>query len=578
MIKNLENGNIGIKGASYDLLIRDHIIDVIICGTAFASLDVRTAINQTNDDLSVTKDAEGDYPYIASVEEKNGEVEVIWKNNSSLWEKEYKLVCSYTRFKFFVKVKGKGRVDSVNYFSGNMAARGFGSDYEFSNGFYPNKAYNDSEPEYSFRAGKPCHRLIRTNGLMVPPMYVYSFRCEGIGERLALGLVAERGEHNFHNFVYNLSELYDIRTGFYLTTDQDGHTYVDGEWTAPYIIGYSAVDDLNACQKYSDYYFSSGIAKPVKTGKKPRFWYGPFICGWLHQGIYATKERHFNSAAVCQQWLYDEMLDICDQNGLKPKAMIIDDKWMKDYSTYEVDPERFPDFRGYVEECKKKGVHPMLWFMMWSAQGWPHEDMIITDDYGDKALDPSDPRVIENIKKSLVRMLSDADGCYNCDGIKMDFAFVNPVGKHFKTYSGKYGVELMYDYMELVYNTVHEIKPHALVNNSACHPYFAHICDQSRLHDYFPTNRRNLEDLSMRAKLFSIAVPGALMDTDNSGFVTRRDTMRWQLNQQTIGVPDLYALIPSNTFDFNSEDLRAIAEVWNEYSTRIDAMVGEDVI
>ena len=36
MIKNLENGNIGIKGASYDLLIRDHIIDVIICGTAFA--------------------------------------------------------------------------------------------------------------------------------------------------------------------------------------------------------------------------------------------------------------------------------------------------------------------------------------------------------------------------------------------------------------------------------------------------------------------------------------------------------------------------------------------------------------
>ena len=204
MITTHENGNIGIKGSSYDLLIRGHIIDVIICGTAFASLDIRTAIDQTNDDLSVTKDAEADIPTIASVDSKQGEVTIVWKNKSSLWEKEYKLVCSYIRFKFFVKVKGKGRVDSVNYFSGNMAARGFGSDYEFSNVFTPHKAFNESEPEYSFRSGKPCHRLIRTNGLMVPPMHLYSCRCEGIGERLVLGLVAERGEHNFHNFLYNL--------------------------------------------------------------------------------------------------------------------------------------------------------------------------------------------------------------------------------------------------------------------------------------------------------------------------------------------------------------------------------------
>ena len=575
MITNHENGNIGIKGASYDLLIRGHIIDVIICGTAFASLDIRTAIDQTNDDLSVTKDAEADIPTIDSVDSKQGEVTIVWKNKSSLWEKEYKLVCSYIRFKFFVKVKGKGRVDSVNYFSGNMAARGFGSDYEFSYGFTPHKAFNESEPEYSFNAGKPCHRLIRTNGLMVPPMLVYSFRCEGIGDRLALGLVAERGEHNFHNFVYNLSELYDIKTGFYLTTDQDGHTYVDGEWTAPYIIGYSATDDFNACQKYSDYYFTSGIAKPVKQTKRPRFWYGPFICGWLHQGAYATKERSFNSAGFCHKWLYDEMLDICEKNDLHPKAMIIDDKWMKNYSTYEIDSERFPNFREYVDECHAKGISPMLWFMMWSAQGWQDEEMIITDSYDDKALDPSHPKVIENIKASIKRMLSSDEGCYDCDGLKMDYAFVNPVGKNFKTYSGKYGIELMYDYMELVYNTAHEVKSYALINNSACHPYFAHICDQARLHDYFPTCRRNLEDLSMRAKLFAIAIPGVLMDTDNSAFVTRRDTMRWQLNQQTVGVPDLYALC-STMFDFNSDDLGAIAQVWNEYSAKIDAMLGEE--
>ena len=129
--------------------------------------------------------------------------------------------------------------------------------------------------------------------------------------------------------------------------------------------------------------------------------------------------------------------------------------------------------------------------------------------------------------------------------------------------------------MELIYTTAKKIKPYALINNSACHPYFTHLCDMARLHDYYALNRRNLEDRSGRGKLFAIAMPGVLQDTDNSAFVTRRDTMRWQLNQQTVGVPDLYAIDPTPSLDFNSDDLGAIAEMWNEYSRKIDAMYDE---
>ncbi len=134
----------------------------------------------------------------------------------------------------------------------------------------------------------------------------------------------------------------------------------------------------------------------------------------------------------------------------------------------------------------------------------------------------------------------------------------------------------MYEYMERIYTKAKAIKPHALINNSACHPYFAHLCDQARLHDYVPRNRRNLEDLSGRSRIFSIAMPGVLQDTDNSAFVTRRDSMRWQLNQQTVGVPDLYAIDPTPAFDMNADDLGAIAEVWNEYSAKIDAMYADE--
>lgn len=573
MITKHENGTISVKGASYDLLIRGHIIDVIISGVAFASLDIRTSVNQTNDDLSVTTDVEDAIPTLSSIESKQGKAVFNWTNKSSLWEKRYMLVCTYTRFRYYMTIKGHGRVDSVNYFAGNMSEEGFGSSYEFSHGFIPHKASRDTEEDYTFRSSVSCHRCSKKNGLMIPPMHMYSFRCEGIHDRLALGLVAERGEHNFHNLSYNLSPLYNLQSGFYLSTDQDGHTYVDGEWTAPYIIGYSATDDYNACQKYSDYYFTSGIAKSRKNTVYPRFWYGPIVCGWIQQGTHAFRNGECQYAEYCQEWVYEDILDKCKKNDLHPRALIIDDKWSEEYSNYVADTTRFPDLRAFVDRRHAEGIHTMLWYIVFFGEGWTGDpSALIDDDYGRIILDPSHPEVLENIDKSIERIFSSADGCYDCDGIKIDYAFMNPKGKGFQTYSGKYGCELLYDYMERIYTKAKSIKPHALINNSACHPYFAHLCDQARLHDYEPQNRRNMEDLGGRSKIFSIAMPSVLQDTDNSAFISRRDSMRWQLNQHTIGVPDLYAIDPTPSFDINADDLGAIAEVWNEYSAKIDAL------
>ncbi len=572
MITRNPDGTIAVKGASYDLLVRGHIVDVIISGVAFASLDVRTAVPKTNEDNTVTNDVEETIPTLASVESKQGEAVFTWTGKSSLWEKEYKLVCTYTRFRYYVTIKGQGRVDSVNYFAGNMAEPTYGSGYEFSEGFYPCKPFPRTD-DYYFRASVRCYRQ---SVFMVPPMFCYAFRCEGVGDRLALGLVAERGEHNFHSFDYNIAPLHNLKSGFYLTTDQDGHTVVDGEWTAPYIIGFSGTDEFNAVQKYSDYYFASGIAKPVKPKVVPRFWHGPIVCGWIEQGSYAFKSnpRRFYRD-FCNEEVYQNILATLRKNDLRPAAMIIDDKWMTEYATDIINTEKWPDFRGFVDARHAEGIHTMLWFMMWDKEGWD-ESICVTTDNGDVKLDPSHPRFIAHLDSVLERIFSDAEGCYDIDGLKLDYGFTNPKGRRVKTYSGKYGVELMYDMMAQIYRKAKEVKPHAVINNSACHPYFAHICDQARLHDYEPQDRCNLEDLSMRGKLFAIAMPGILQDTDNSAFVSRRDTMRWQLNQQIVGVPDLYAVSPNGAMDINSDDLRAIAEVWKEYSAKIDAMYGEE--
>jgi len=560
VIRNTD-GSYGVHGTSYDLLIRGHIVEVLVSGNVFAALDIRTAVNATEEDGAVLKDAEASVPTLTDISEEQGKTVFTWTNTSSLWEKKYTLTCTYLRFRFSLTVRGKGRVDSVNYFSGDMSDNMYGSEYEFCQGYFPCKSWYENE-DYYFLPNARCYRW---SVLMVPPMFCYAFRCADVRDQLALGLVAERGQHNFHSFTYNVSPEYNYHKGFYLTTDQDGHTAVDGEWTAPCIIGYGALDEFNAVQKYSDYYFSTGIAQAKKKTPIPRFWYGPLACGWIEQRSYIS--------LACEE-TYERIHSLLKENDLHPSALIIDDKWMCHYATDEADPEKWPDLRAYVDRHAAEGIRTMLWFKLWDPDGWD-TSLCVTTDNGEVRIDPSHPLFLENLDKALYRILAADEGCYNCDGLKLDFAFFNPIGKNFRTYSGKYGVELLYDMMEYIYRKAKEIKPTALINCSPCHPYFAHICDQARLHDYDRTKRNNLEDLSARARLFSIAIPDTLLDTDNSGFISRRDTMRWQLNQQTIGVPDLYAISPTVKFDINKDDLGAIAEMWREYSAKIDAAYTE---
>ena len=248
-----------------------------------------------------------------------------------------------------------------------------------------------------------------------------------------------------------------------------------------------------------------------------------------------------NPTTYANEKIYTDYLKKLEERDLHPTALIIDDKWQKNYATDVADPSRFPDMRRFSDSCRARGIHTLLWFKLWDPDGWDKK-LCVKDRSGDLRIDPSTPQFLENLDAALHRILSSDEGCYNCDGMKLDFAFFNPIGRSFETYSGKYGCELMYDMFEHIYTKAKEIKPDALINCSPCHPYFAHLCDQARLHDYNYRANNNYEELSMRAKLFSIANPWSLIDCDNAGFRSHRDTMRWMMNQPLVGVPDLYTI------------------------------------
>ncbi len=562
---------IDVRYPTYSLRVDGASVGVCYDGTEIARLDVRSAVHKLSGDYEQIRDEEPEVPALAEDRISGACRTFVWKGKSSLWEeKTYTLEASPMRFVYRVSVRGEGRIDEIEYFSGNAAERDHGSEYEFQYGFFPCQPWHN-EQDYYFKASTACHRW---SVLMVPPMFCYSFRSAGLKRQLAFGLAAKPGEHNFNAFDYC-----PIQSGwhsrFHFSVDFSGHTAVSGEWEAPHIVSYPAEDEFDAMRKYSEYYYVYGNMPVPKKAVVPKFWHGPIACGWIQQ--FAEHGLPASGSSAARQDVYEDYVKRLHDAGLYPRCLIIDDKWQSEYGTDIADPAKWPDLRGFVDARRAEGIHTMLWFKIFDPEGIPEEAVVTTED-GDRRVDVSHPAFLEILDAALTRIFSSAEGCYDCDGIKIDYAFQIPIGKKFRTYSGKYGVEWLYEFMKHIYDKAKSIKPEAIINCSPCHPYFAAVCDQARLHDYNPDNRNCREDLSMRGKMFSIAMPGVLLDTDNAGFNTSRDTMRWMLDQPAVGVPDLYCVspLPGGGFAFEKAELDAIAQVWREYTARIDRMYGDE--
>ena len=168
------------------------------------------------------------------------------------------------------------------------------------------------------------------------------------------------------------------------------------------------------------------------------------------------------------------------------------------------------------------------------------------------------------------RLLSSDEGCCNAYGLKLDYAFTQPVGKDAKSYSGKFGVELFLDYIALIHDCAKAAKPEAIISASPCHPLFTNYVDHARLHDYYPDLRRCYEEFTFRREIYDIAMPGVLFDTDGAAYNTRRDTMRYMRLAPKIGITEFPSLTLSD------DDWESVADIWREYGELIDRTVGKE--
>ncbi len=475
-----------------------------------------------------------------------------WLGKSSQWEeKEYHLELNEHGFIFRVKVKGHGALGRVKYFQG--------SEYEFSRYFIPNPLGGEKElPQY--------HSPVQDGSIAMqyhtPPLLAFPFEFESKGW-LALGLAPQPGSYNLETFDY----CYSSDNSCSLATDYIGYTRCDGELEVAAISGTFGKDEYDALGEYAAMLYDCCGCVRKDWSRSPRWWYGPFFCGWGEQ---ETLNPHDQFSAATQK-NYTWMSNKLDELELKPTAIIIDDKWQATYGEAEPDPDKWPNMRAFTDMEHQKGRKVILWFKTWNHEGLDTEECVQWYSLPQGA-DPTSPRYRQRIEETFYRLLSADAGCCNCDGFKVDFANVMPLGPNLSSHGGIYGLELLKCYLKLIYDTAKSINPDCLINNSCSHPYFAEVTDQCRLHDYFQGQRSAQRVMNYRYKLHQAAMPGVLIDTDTVRS-TYQETLHYIKNCGKIGAPNLYFLTGTQKVPFDKSLHDALKQSWQDYSTTVQSKI-----
>lgn len=554
-IPDMISEEIRVVRKRFSITLHPDRFDLDVYGSRFFSFSPVSAVS-----LKGKRDVESTEPLSLRCSEQGEEMTAVWTSGSSLWKKkEYRLRIGEDSFFYTVSVSGAGAPWDVDYFSGAALAGKAG-------GWYETSEYLLTQP----RAGIENHIFSMAEDnriamqLMVPPPLCFPFRKEGARGWLGIGLAAEDGSYAFDGFSYR-----NINGRARFLTELYGALKVDGAWTAPGIFGCAADDEWEVLSGYAAWHYRNGCH--ASGHPRARWWYGPFFCGWGEQAILKWK-YHTDIYGAASQAAYTEMSLHLDALDLHPTAIILDDKWQEEYGTFLPDPKKWPDLRGFVDHEHEKGRRVLLWYRCWSPEGLDPEECMLKD--GEPvAGDPTSPRFIERIERTVRTLLSDEADGFGCDGFKIDFADCVPVGDDLSTWeAGVRGIELVKRLVGLIYGAAKKTKADALVSCSGCHPYFADVTDMARLHDYDLRLRSVERCMSFRQRLYRIMLPDALIDTDFPSFAGHEESMKYLRYAPALGVPDLYRLSDTGECRFTEEDFAQVRAIWAGYAEQISKL------
>ncbi len=492
----------------------------------------------------------------------------IWTATDGIFEKTYTLECCDTYALYKVKIKGTGVLGFVKYFDNTM--------FNVSGYFSPVVAGGGDVATYKDMA----QSQKAADGFFVPPPQCFIFDMEGNDNLIAVGLIAKDKEYNYSGFSY-------IPDGNICAfgADYGNYTQIDGEFELPHILIQLGKDRYSLLESNAKFHVEKGYVKQ-QNHENEKWWNGNILCGWGDQwkiGAEIANSQNFawdNEAikknadsapemnlfnyaiAAATEENYKKIIADTEKKNVPFSTIIIDCKWHKEFGTMEVDKQKWPDLRGFIDNQHQKGRKVLLWYNFWSVEGLPKDECITR---GEEALyvDPTNPKYIARLEKIMEKLLSDGEGCYNADGFKVDFVAV-PFEGNLEIYEkGVFGIELVKRNMSLAYNLAKKVKKDALITSQHVHPYFDDCMDMMRIGDYWCSSNRPLSNINTRTGILKATLPNMMIDIDAAGGGKKRDALLYFRRGAQIGTLSLYG---TGIYDklFTGDDWKEVAEIFRK--------------
>lgn len=343
---------------------------------------------------------------------------------------------------------------------------------------------------------------------------------------------------------------------------------------------------------------------PEDSPIQPEWWRRPIYCGWGDQVSTSMwlegVGREARAINYCTQGLYERWVRRLESADVPFGTVIIDNGWSP-AGTWEPNPDRWPDLRGFIDRQHALGRKVLLWLATWLCEGLPDEWCVFADDCK-LCADPTNPEYRAYVKAQVRRLLS-PEGL-DADGFKIDqlnyvpsrrwpsggaqfgrTKRLGPLSEPLRLAGHGWGCELLYSLQKDIHVAAKSAKPDCLITSSTVHPYFRDTFDMVRLHDTGRIPPDIIGAMKARSDLALAAFPDKPIDTDDWIHTDYAAWKTYTCHSAVLGVPCIFYAerFQQNWYDEPATreipltELREIGESWRrEYrpARELDGVAG----
>lgn len=355
-------------------------------------------------------------------------------------------------------------------------------------------------------------------GLFAPPPLALTFQKRGLWASIGIG--DKPGNYAFNGLEYSGSKY----AGASFWVNYTGYRTAEHGFASPILaihFGYSEFDTLS---KYLAWIDHQGFGTRHRYANAA-WHYKPIFCGWAEQTREASV-RKVEAHDLATQANYERWIGILEGRGLPIGTIVIDDKWQKQYGTFDVDEQKWPDLKGFIARQHAQGRHVLLWVPAFHREGLP-EALCVKQGDQPIAGDVSNPAYEQFLRGKIRHLVADL----GVDGFKEDWIGGVSHDSGLTMHAPLFGIEFVRRFQYILYDETHKWKPDALVETQTPNPLFRESSDVLRLNDIWYGARDVPEMMKRRARIARIA-GWSLVDCDNASSTNLEEWWSYMLQQR----------------------------------------------